>query len=73
MTGAWRTRLMLIAAALAALVTVVLAYPKPISTSVLGDGWECRATAFSTSCTKVRPVAPIVHSLGKASISLRRA
>jgi hypothetical protein len=72
MTGTWRTRFMLIAAALAVLVTVVLAYPKPVSTSVLGDGWECRATAFSTSCTRVRPVAPIVHNLGKAPISLRR-
>ena len=73
MTGAWRTRLMLIAAALAALATAMLIYPKPISTSVLGDGWECRATAFSTSCTKVQPVAPIVHSLGKAPTGLRRA
>ena len=73
MTGTWRTRLMFIAAALAALVTVMLAYPKPISTSVLGDGWECRATAFSTSCIRVRRVAPIVHSLGKAPIGLRQA
>jgi hypothetical protein len=64
---------MFVVSALVALGTVALAYPRPISAPVLGDGWQCHATAFHTSCTKVQPAAPVVHSLGKAPISLRQA
>ena len=72
MTGN-RKVLMFVASALLALGTVALAYPRPISAPVLGDGWQCHATALHTSCTKVQPAAPIVHSLGIAPISGRRA
>ena len=78
MTGTWRTRkaFRLIAATLAlmaALGTVALAYPKPISMPALGAGWQCRATAFSTSCTKVQRAVPAAHRLGKTAICLRQA
>jgi hypothetical protein len=78
MTGTWRTRkaFRLIAATLAsmaALGTVALIYPKPISVPALGAGWQCRATAFSTSCTRVQHAAPTAHRLGDTAICLRQA
>jgi hypothetical protein len=78
MTGTWRTRkaFRLIAATLAsiaALGTIALAYPKPISMPALGAGWQCRATAFSTSCTKVEHAVPAAHRFGNTAICLRQA
>jgi hypothetical protein len=78
MTGTSRTRkaFRLIAATLAsiaALATVALAYPRPISMPALGAGWECRATAFSTSCIRVQHAAPTAHRLGDTAICLRQA
>jgi hypothetical protein len=78
MTGTWRTRKarMLVLATLASMValgTFALAYPKPISVPALGAGWQCRATAFSTSCTKVQRAVPAAHLLGKTAIHLRQA
>ena len=63
MTGGRRTSrgfLFLVAAfaSFAALVMVVLVYPQPISAPELGAGWQCRATVFLTSCTRVPPVQP---------------
>jgi len=77
MTGTWRTRkalrfILATLALLAALGTVALAYPKPISVPALGAGWQCRATAFSTSCTKVQRAVPAAQLLGKTAICLRQ-
>jgi hypothetical protein len=44
-------------------IVVLLAYPRAVPENGLGDGWQCRSTAFSTSCTRVHdvhPAAPIV-------------
>lgn len=78
MTGTWRTRkaFRLIAATLAsiaALATIALAYPKPITMPALGAGWQCRATAFSTSCTRVEHAVPAAHRFGNTAIRLRQA
>jgi hypothetical protein len=69
MTGTWRTRkafrwIAATLASMAALATVALAYPRPISMPALGAGWECRATAFSTSCTRVQRAVPSAHRFG---------
>lgn len=61
MTGTWWTnrKLAFVGVAVplagAALLSVALAYPKPISSAALGAEWQCTQTAFIwTSCSRVR-------------------
>jgi hypothetical protein len=60
MTGTWWTNRKLAfvgvgALAGAALLSVGLAYPRPISSAALGAEWQCTQTAFVwTSCSRIR-------------------
>jgi hypothetical protein len=73
MTGTgWTTRkLASIGAAVtltgaAALLSLALAYPKPISSAALGAEWQCTRTAFVlTSCSRIRPTEAVVQSARK--------
>jgi hypothetical protein len=79
MTGISRTlrKLALIGAAVAlaaaaASVSVVLAYPKPIS-SALGSEWQCTRTAFVwTSCSRIRPPEAVVQNARRDAPCPRR-
>ena len=46
----------------AVLASIALSYPKSNTQSVLGNNWQCRQTAFLTSCTRNDHGAPVVHS-----------
>jgi hypothetical protein len=73
MTSTWRTRraVVLIATltSLVALVAVLL-YPKPVSRPALGRGWQCGATAFSTSCTRIHYAEPTMSGFRRAPVRL---
>jgi hypothetical protein len=51
-----------------ALVSFVLAYPKPVSDPFLGGGWHCSRTIFMTSCTRIDRNRPVARSLSVAPI-----
>jgi hypothetical protein len=40
---------------MAALVAIVLSFPRQEANPVLGSDWTCSHTAFLTSCTRVAP------------------
>jgi hypothetical protein len=80
MTGISRTirKLALIGAAVAlagaaASVSVVLAYPKPISSAALGSEWQCTRTAFVwTSCSRILQPEAVVQNARKDAPCPRR-
>jgi hypothetical protein len=55
----------------AALVSVVLSYPKEVAHPVLGDEWKCSHTAFLTSCTRIAP-SPARQSFRASPILFRQ-
>ena len=55
----------------AALVSIVLSYPKEVADPVLGSEWKCSHTAFLTSCTPIMP-APARQSLQNGPLPFRR-
>jgi hypothetical protein len=69
MTSSWSGRRRLaLAIALAALtgsiglMTAVFAHPKAVSGGILGADWQCQRIMWLTTCTRVEPVTPAVHS-----------
>ena len=73
MTGISRTirKLAFIGAAVAltgaaASLSVVLAYPRPISSAALGSEWQCTRTAFVwTSCSRIYHPGAVVQNARK--------
>jgi predicted membrane protein len=72
MISPWSTRRRLAVAAVLALLlggtallssSVVVSYP--MSSTVLGNQWECSSFAFFTTCTRVEMVTPVAHGLGR--------
>jgi hypothetical protein len=61
-----------IAIACAAVVSVALGYPRPVSHPILGDGWQCSRMAFLTSCTRSDHRASRVDGLPTAPVAFRR-
>jgi hypothetical protein len=59
--------------ACAALVSLVLVHPKPVSDPLLGDGWHCSKAIFVTSCTRIDRNKPVARSPSIAPIEFRRA
>ena len=57
----------------AALVSIMVGYPRQLDQPVLGGGWHCSRTAFLTSCTRTGPGTPTIHSLQANPIVLRPA
>jgi len=78
MTGTWTTRkLAVVSAAVtltgtAALLSLVLAYPKSISSAELGAEWQCTKTFVWTSCKKTRDTEAGVQSVRKDTPCPRR-
>lgn len=78
MTGLLRTRKAFIVAVtlagMAALVATVMTYPAEVASPTLGARWQCRASAFMTSCTQrdVRRIAPALHRIRQNANELRR-
>lgn len=71
MTGTWIRKFAFIGGAVmlagvAALLSVALAYPKPISSAALGPEWQCTQTALVwTSCSRISQTEPVVQSARK--------
>lgn len=71
MTGTWTTRkLAVVSAAVtligaAVLLSLALAYPKPISSAELGAEWQCTRTLVWTSCSRIRDTTAVVQSVRK--------
>jgi hypothetical protein len=64
---AWAAALVLTAT----LVSIALGYGKEVADPVLGSEWQCRHTAFLTSCTHIAP-SPVQHSLQYSPVQFRR-
>ena len=45
----------------AAFGSVVLAYPRTVSSSALGAEWQCRKALFMTTCSRVSRIEPAVQ------------
>jgi len=56
----------------AALLSLALAYPKPISSAELGAEWQCTKTFVWTSCKKTRDTEAGVQSVRKDTPCPRR-
>jgi len=50
-----------------------LARPKPVPNATLGADWQCTASLFATSCTRVPHAETVLHHPHKEGICLRRA
>lgn len=78
MTGLLRTRKAFIVAVtlagMAAFVATVMSYPAEVANPALGTRWQCRASAFMTSCTQrhVGRMAPALHRIRQDNDDLRR-
>jgi hypothetical protein len=71
MTGTWIRKFAFIGGAVmlagaAAVLSVALASPKPVSSAALGPEWQCTRTAFLwTSCSRISSAEPVVQSARK--------
>ena len=78
MTGLLRTRKAFIVAValagMAAFATTVMTYPTEVANPALGAGWQCRASAFMTSCTHrhIGRIAPALHRFRHDADDVRR-
>jgi hypothetical protein len=55
-----------------AFLFVELANPKPVPSLELGVDWRCTRTFLLTTCSRARPVAPVVQSSRQNTQCLRR-
>ena len=62
----------LISLGAAGLLSVALAYPKPVVTA-LGPDWRCHRIVFMTSCTRLEQIQPVADRAGKAATMRRGA
>ena len=72
MMSSWSTRRRLALAAAAALLmggTALLSLSAvsshPVSSTVLGNQWQCSSFAFLTTCTRVEMIRPVAHGLSR--------
>jgi len=77
MTGSSRNRnvLLVIGTALAcaaAVLTVGIASPRPVSNAMLGAEWEChRSAAIMTTCRRLSHAEPLIHHTRPLAIDNR--
>jgi hypothetical protein len=57
----------------AVFLSVRLSRQKPFPSADLGVEWQCNKTLFLTTCTKTLHVEPVLDSLRKNQMCLRRA
>src|SRR5689334_4853526 len=78
MTGSLRNHsvLLVIGTALAcaaAVLTVGIASPRPVSNAMLGAKWEChRSAAIMTTCRRLTHVEPLIHRTRSLAVDARR-
>jgi hypothetical protein len=70
--GSTKTVAAVMSMSAAALLSLALAYPEPISSSALGPEWQCTRTAFIwTSCSRARLAESVVHRARPNKVSQR--
>ena len=79
MIGPWRNRkvltfiAVLLVCGAAAAVSLALAYPTPVPSHSLGDGWQShRAAGILTTCSRVSRAEPLVHRPRAVPVDYRR-
>jgi hypothetical protein len=78
MTGSSRNRnaLLVIGTALACaavVLTIGIAYPRPVSNPMLGAEWEChRSAGILTTCRRLSHAEPLIHRTRSLATDLSR-